>query len=45
MCLQKVVEAELKAGLKAEDAQDTLRLVLHDAGTYDVASGTGVHPP
>lgn len=39
--MQKVVEAELKQGLKPEDAEDTLRLVLHDAGTFDVATGTG----
>jgi L-ascorbate peroxidase len=35
------VETELKLGLKPEDAADTLRLVLHDAGTFDIATGTG----
>ena len=39
---QVLVETELKAELtRPEDAPDTLRLVLHDAGTYDVATGTG----
>lgn len=35
------MESELKKELKSSDAPDTLRLVLHDAGTYDVATGTG----
>jgi len=39
--LQKLVETELKLGLKPEDAADTLRLVVHDAGTFDIATGTG----
>ena len=38
---QKLVESELKKELRSEDAPDTLRLVLHDAGTYDVATETG----
>ncbi|CAK0787502.1 hypothetical protein CVIRNUC_010722 [Coccomyxa viridis] len=34
-------EKEFRKGLSAEDAPDCLRLVLHDAATYDIASGTG----
>ena len=39
--MQQIVEGELKKGLKQEDAADTVRLVLHDAGTYDIKTGTG----
>jgi hypothetical protein len=35
------VEQELKKVLSAEDAPATLRLLLHDAATYDVATETG----
>lgn len=36
------MEGELKKELtKPEDAADTLRLVVHDAGTYDLKDGTG----
>ncbi len=34
-------ESELKKVLTAEDAPLALRVVLHDAATYDLASGTG----
>lgn len=34
-------EAELKKVLTAEDAPATLRLVLHDAATYNANAGTG----
>lgn len=41
MMAQVRAESELKKALAAEDAPATLRLVLHDAATYDFASGTG----
>lgn len=42
LILQKLVQDELRQVLdKPEDAADTVRLVLHDAGTFDLASGTG----
>ena len=31
----------LKKTLTKEDAQDALRAVLHDAGTYDIKDGSG----
>ncbi len=40
--VQKLVQEELRQELtKSSDAADTVRLALHDAGTYDLASGTG----
>ena len=39
--VQAIVEEELKKSLTREDAPDTARLVLRDAGTYDVQSETG----
>ena len=39
--MQQRSEKELKKVLTAEDAPVALRLVLHDAATYDVATGKG----
>ncbi len=40
-CAQNRAEAELRKVLKKEDASATLRLVLHDAATFDIATRTG----
>lgn len=39
--LQKRAEDELKKEVTAEDAQIAMRLLLHDAATYDVVTKTG----
>ena len=40
--MQKLVQDELRQELRQDsDPADTVRLVLHDAGTFDIASGTG----
>ena len=39
--MQQRSEKELKKVVKPEDAPVALRLVLHDAATYDVATGKG----
>ena len=39
--MQAIVTEELQKALTPEDAPDTVRLILSDAGTYDVESGTG----
>lgn len=39
--VQQRSEKELKKVLTAEDAPVALRVVLHDAATYDVATGKG----
>ena len=39
--MQTRAEKEFKKGLKAEDAPSCLRLVLHDAATYDIETGAG----
>ena len=39
--VQQRSEKELKKVLTAEDAPIALRVVLHDAATYDVATGKG----
>ena len=41
MSLQQRSERELKKVVTPEDAPTALRLVIHDAATYDVASGQG----
>ena len=41
MDLQQRSERELKKVVTPEDAPTALRLVIHDAATYDVASGQG----
>ena len=41
MHMQTRAEKEFKKGLKAEDAPSCLRLVLHDAATYDIETGAG----
>ena len=41
MLLQARAEKAFRKGLTAEDAPGCLRLVLHDAATYDIATGTG----
>lgn len=41
MLLQARAEQAFRKGLTAEDAPGCLQLVLHDAATYDIASGTG----
>lgn len=38
---QKLAIGEISAEITGKDAADTLRLVLHDAGTYDINTGTG----
>ena len=40
-CEQARVESEVRKVLTADDAPAALRLVLHDAATYDADSGTG----
>ncbi len=40
-CAQNKAEAELRKVLKKEDAAAALRLVLHDAATFDIATRTG----
>ena len=39
--LQQRSEKELRKVVSAEDAPIALRVVLHDAATYDVATGKG----
>lgn len=39
--MQQRSEKELKKVVTAEDAPVALRVVLHDAATYDVATGNG----
>lgn len=39
--VQGLVRDELAKILTADDASDVIRLILHDAGTYDIATGTG----
>ncbi len=39
--LQARAEQAFRKGLTAEDAPGCLRLVLHDAATYDIATGSG----
>lgn len=39
--LQQRSEKELRKVVTPEDAPTALRLVIHDAATYDVASGQG----
>lgn len=41
LVIQVRAEGELKKVLDAEDAPAALRLVIHDAATYDIRSGTG----
>ena len=40
-CFQARAERALREGLTRDDAAAALRLVLNDAGTFDVESGTG----
>ena len=39
--MQQRSERELKKVVTPEDASTALRLVLHDAATYDIATGKG----
>lgn len=41
MHIQARTVKEFRKGLQAEDAPACLRLVLHDAATYDIETGTG----
>ena len=41
LIIQARAEKEFRKGLQAEDAPACLRLLLHDAATYDVETGTG----
>ena len=39
--VQAIVTEELNKELTREDASDTVKLIINDAGTFDVQSGTG----